>query len=59
MSWDVPYFDVSYVTCREISLTQLRVTEIRSTTITNVRRESALLLANYATECVSAATYTG
>jgi glutathione peroxidase-family protein len=59
MSWDVPYFDVSHVTCHEISLTKLRVTEIRSTKTTNVRRESALLLVNYATECVLVATYTG
>jgi hypothetical protein len=59
MSWDVPYFYVSYVTRSEISPTNPRHTEIRNTKTTNARRESALLLVNYATECVLVATCMG
>ena len=58
MSWDVSCSNVSPATPREImSHEALRRSEIRNTEITNVRIESALLLVNYATECVPVATY--
>ena len=60
MSWDVSYIDVSYTAPREIRAYESpRRSEIRNTKTTNVKRGSALLLVNYAIECVPAATCTG
>jgi hypothetical protein len=60
MSWDVSYANVSCATPREMmSYEASRPSEIRNTLITNARIESALLLVNYATECVPAATFMG
>ena len=60
MSWDVSYLDVSCGTPRKIrSYESPHHSAIRNTKTTNVRKESALLLVNYAIECVPAATYMG
>ena len=60
MSWDMSCPNVSDATTRGIMYYQPpRLPEIRNTEITNVRAETALLLVNYATECVPAATSMG